>query len=465
MTGLLARPAAEPVGPDELVEAWAEAAARLGLVRLGWARDVAKGVLLAYPTPRAVSRSIGARPWLFREPDSWAVVPGTGELGGLEERILAGSNGVLVASAAPEDLPGKRALRELATLADALWTRRELHERMRALEGRSEAGRRAAAAGHDLRNELTRALLHSARGAEGDAAQVMAALHSARDLAQASLLGGGQAPAAATLQEVDLRAMLVEEARAASTSARVPDSAQPRLRVRCAADQKVLALPTGLGRAVRNLVTNAMEACARSGPRQGTVGVVAAPMAGMPTGHDLMIEVQDDGDGMDGPELRSLLDPGRAAHASSGAAAAVDHGKPASTGLGTESLRAALRESGLGLRVESTPGAGTRMQILLRRAPVDGRVRLVVDPDRRRVERVRNHGAENGQTVWGLANAQAALCLLRSDLVESLEVVRAMGDPCAREVLRRACERAKIPFRVLSTARMWEPAGLLGPAR
>lgn len=443
---------AAPVDPDEGVgvglfaaaarEAWTETASRMGLVRLGW-RPVGREADfdLAYPCERALIKAEA------RRPRGGPILSSPGP--GLEEEIrIELASGTLVAAAPRGDLPPRRALNEVAALAAGQHARKELGQRLAGAGAVARQGRQAAAAAHDLRNELTRALLHAARGKEGDAAEVVGALAAARELAQTALHTDPGLSAAARPEHVSLRALLVEESGAASASARVPAGAGPRLRVRCARDLVVLAEPSALGRAVRNLITNALESAARGRNRPGSVDVIAERASATPAGFDVRIRVADDGVGLNSGALRRILEPGPAL---TNDALASDHGKPESTGLGTASLRVALETLGSPFRMTSCPGDGATAEISLRGAPVQPPV-LVIDPDvRRGLRRVRALEREHGETGWVLARTAAAHALASPDLIARIECVAALGDVEGRSALQRICKRQRVALVWRST--------------
>jgi signal transduction histidine kinase len=347
-------------------------------------------------------------------------------------------------------MPPRGTLVEIATLAAGLQARRAVEDRARRADAIARTGRRAAAAAHDLRNELTRALLHAARDGDGDAGEVVAALGAARELAQSALHADPGLHDAARPDLVDLRGVLVEEARAASTSARVPRDGAPELRVKCPNDLAVLAEPSALGRALRNLITNGLEASARGPRAPGRVEVVAERGAADAAGFGVRVTVRDDGDGVPPEHLACFLEDrllaGRAEHAG------PSHGKPASTGLGTASLRLALEALGAPFRIESAAGRGASASLRLRAAPA-ARPVVVVDPDvRRGVRRASELFEADGEIAWVVARSSAALALLSRDHVRRVECVRGLADPTRRAALARACGRQRVPLRWLDGA-------------
>ena len=417
LTELLLTPGDVPEG--RLREAWEETAGRLGLVRLGWIPDGDPGggndEALVHPTLRAIAR------WRH------AAAPGGAAASGSAAEDLAviqGAGGRLIAGARRGGLPNRRSLGEVAALAAALHTRRRDRSALELAQERARGARRALAAAHDLRNELTRALLFEARSRHheptGDRPGTEArdelerALQAARELAQQALRGDHGALFARPLEPVPLRALLEQECRAASEAARTEPGASPRLRLRAPAHLRVLARPGSFERAVRNLVTNALEAAARRRGAEGTVSVWAEPVANdseapeqarrRAAGFTWSLAVEDDGVGMDAGRLQRFLDAPPAA-----GQGRVSSNHPASTGLGTASLAVALEDSGLPIRVHSRSGAGTRVDIALRQAPLTP-LQLIVDRDLRRGPRLQREAGGSG-AAWWIANEDAAALL------------------------------------------------------
>ncbi len=413
LTELLLTPG--EVAEGRLREAWGETAGRLGLIRLGWIPGgiavEEEGSLLVHPTLRAIAR------WRHA-----AAPGGTAASGDAAEElaVVTGSGGRLVAGARRGDLPTRRTLEEIAALAAALDARRQDRAALELARERSRGARRALAAAHDLRNELTRALLFQERSRAEDEAGTAArdelarALHAARELAQEALRGDDGSLFAHPLEALSLRATLERESRAASEAARIEPGASPRLRLRAPADLKVLVRPGSFGRAIRNLVTNALEAAAR---RRGAAGTVSLWTERLETGGEdaerdrrvaagftWILAVEDDGAGMNSERIQRFLDAPPADTRAPGRS-----GRPASTGLGTASLAVALEESGLPIQVRSRTGAGTRIDLGLREAPSTP-LRLIIDRDQRRGHRLQRE-AGGSEAAWWIANEDAAALL------------------------------------------------------
>jgi len=395
LTTLVAHPDA-PLGRAE--SAWEEVAARLGLTRLGWRRCMdpndPQEFAFAYPSLHAVTR--------WRALRAHPVGRGPGSADEDLARVTE-DGGELIASAPRGQLPGPGTLRELCTLASALDTRRVERRRLALAERRADQARRTVAAGHDLRNELTRALLFQSRGTSEDQLEVTRALAAARELAQDALIPDGTTPSR-PLESLRLRETLAEECRAATHAARVPGGALPKLRLRCPKALAVLVRPDSFRRAVRNLATNSLEAASWNRTHRGAVSVF---VEALPADHEWRVHgfsavlvIEDDGIGMDSREVQQFLSPkGR------GAPRDTVQTKPGSTGLGTASLSLALEASGLPIRVTSAPRRGTRVELFLRKA-LESSASVIVDRDVRRGPReVRRLGGP--ETAWWVASPAA----------------------------------------------------------
>lgn len=231
--------------------------------------------------------------------------------------------------------------REIAELL--AFDRLEELVRLRDLEDRREGlarmGERAAGLAHDLRNQLSVALLESRRrpgGGEGSADTLDGALESARRLCE-EFLAGKRAPDRSTQPLAEL--LREELAATASLSGRVGEVA---VALRCPPDLRASVDQSLIRRIVRNLVLNALAASHPGGRVRVEVGEA--------DGGGLELAVADDGRGMNSDELEAMLRPG---HTRSG------------TGYGTSSLLDCLTRLAGELEVESEPGAGTRVVVRL----------------------------------------------------------------------------------------------------
>jgi signal transduction histidine kinase len=110
--------------------------------------------------------------------------------------------------------------------------------------------------------------------------------------------------------------------------------------------------PLGLRRILENLVTNAMDAL---GGQSGTVTVSTARVSDAGRANEIRIVVEDTGSGMTEQELgRAFQD--------------FYSTKPAGTGLGLSIVRRLVTDAGGRLRVETSPGAGSRFIVDLPQA-------------------------------------------------------------------------------------------------
>ena len=130
-------------------------------------------------------------------------------------------------------------------------------------------------------------------------------------------------------------------------------------RVDIPAELAVRGDPPQLRQVLLNLIANAREAL---GDRPGTIAIRAAArrhdgaahpddVITAPTGDYVALEVADDGPGVDPDLRRRMFEP-------------FFTTKPTGHGLGLAAVLGIVRAHGGGLRVASTPGAGTRMIVL-----------------------------------------------------------------------------------------------------
>jgi signal transduction histidine kinase len=113
--------------------------------------------------------------------------------------------------------------------------------------------------------------------------------------------------------------------------------------------------PLGLRRILENLVTNAMDAL---GGQSGTVTVSTARLSDAGRANEIRIVVEDTGSGMTEQELgRAFQD--------------FYSTKPGGTGLGLSIVRRLVTDAGGRLRVETSPGAGSRFIVDLPQVMAD----------------------------------------------------------------------------------------------
>jgi len=321
---------------------------------------------------------------------------------------------------------GRRALVALADLLAGLCATREQGAAARTARRERDIGRRVASLSHDLRNQLTLAILQVERVRDRsdsvagllDGLDVLEnVLCAARDLCSGTLADEPPAPK----KRLVLRSILIEEARAAAALSR--NGRQVSLAVRCPTDLRLLAdLPT-LARLVRNLLLNAVKASVDG----GAVRIEARPTQD----GSLELVVEDQGRGMSAELVERLFHAGV-----SGAGG---------TGYGTVSLVECLKGLDATCRVETAPGAGTRVTVQMAGAPPEDRPAvLLLDPDpvRRSARASRLYSA--GYGVWQAASAGEALVLVRSTSMRALLIARGtagaglaeLTDHCAREGVR-----------------------------
>ena len=280
---------------------------------------------------------------------------------------------------------------------------------------------------HDLRNELTFASLELERArAEGteQSAGLRAALAHARALC-ATLLDGSGEPAAAVGARVNVRALVEEESRAARRIAR----GSPRASVRIAVDEGLAVFEerARLGRALRNLLANALEAS--SGGGEVAIGARAV-------GAQVVIAVEDRGRGMDPARVAELFRGG------------VSGG--GGTGWGTASVLDCARRLGLALSVETGPGEGTRVELAARAAPPEGRcASVLVDPDPERGALRAAQRSRAVRPIWWARSVPEALALVRGGEPLGCVYVARGSAGTGWEELRGACARRDLALVVL----------------
>lgn len=276
-------------------------------------------------------------------------------------------------------------------------------------------GQRAASLTHDLRNQLTLALLQVERLREAEAGsedfgELYDVLATARELCVAGLEGEVSAPAQPTV----LRELLAEEAAAAMAVSR--GAASVRVKARCPAGLSAHSDGGLVRRLVRNLVANACEAS----PGGAVVRVEAVALPRGRTG----IVVEDVGRGMDRGGVEGLL--------------ALRRAPGYGTGYGGVSLVECLVELGAECIVESAPGAGTRVEVRLP-GPLHGLrpALLVLDPDSDRRRRRCDRAIAAGRAVIGAADPAEALRALRSAPVADVIVARGASGAGLEDLLDR----------------------------
>jgi signal transduction histidine kinase len=121
--------------------------------------------------------------------------------------------------------------------------------------------------------------------------------------------------------------------------------------------------PTDLERVLVNLVANARDAMTARGQiviSTQLVSVSPSEADGIAPGRWVVLAVEDDGCGMDEAALRRATEP-----------FFTTKSPACGSGLGLASVARAVRAAGGHLRIESAPGAGTRVRIWLSPASTD----------------------------------------------------------------------------------------------
>ncbi len=271
---------------------------------------------------------------------------------------ISGSGLRTIAAYAARERPGDRLIAGWKTPIELDARRFEEHARWafavdeaREPELPSDPALVTACATHDLRHLLTVALLEIERarlggardrmdvGADEALARVQRTLEEARALCETSRAAHEPRP---------LRPILESIARDAEIGS--GRRGRVEVRVRCPANLALRVDRGPLERALRNLVSNAIEAT----PDGGAVELEAAPESA----GEIDVSVRDEGRGIARADLRALLRAGRSGSGGSG--------------LGTASVRDAVRSLGGRLLVRSRPRAGTEFVMRLPRSPDAG---------------------------------------------------------------------------------------------
>jgi signal transduction histidine kinase len=197
-------------------------------------------------------------------------------------------------------------------------------------------GERSAGVAHDLRNQLSLAILQSARldlGRQEDARGLIQSLERARSLCE-DFLDGDAKPAT-----LGLGAWLQDELRTALELGGKNHGV--RLLTRNRAPRAARTSEDAFRRIVANLALNAIAA-SPSG------GCVRVQLRGGTAPDSLELEVRDEGRGMTSPERARLFRPGESR---------------GSSGFGTSSVQDCVERLGGVLKVDTSPGAGTTVTV------------------------------------------------------------------------------------------------------
>ncbi len=212
---------------------------------------------------------------------------------------------------------------------------------------------------------------------------------------------------------------------------------------------------------IMNMIANAVDAV---GERSGTIGIragrvrVTAPRANfsgidLSPGHYAYIEVSDDGPGMEPEIARRIFEP-------------FFTNKQAGRGLGLAAALGIARAHGGGIEVDTAPGSGTRIRLLLpladasvpeARLPntpvsIQGSHLLVVDDEQALLAATRDLLQRQGARVETASSGQLAIDLLRkSDGIDLVVLDLKMPGLSGLETLERLREfRPNLPVVLMS---------------
>jgi signal transduction histidine kinase len=238
---------------------------------------------------------------------------------------------------------------------------RALEESVRRMQRLESMGRVAAAAAHDFNNVLTgirmvHELLESSDVAQGPLATDIVDLGQMLDQGArltGQLLRVGREGGTGATEVLD--ALEVVE----TTERLLRGVAAPsRLQVETRVVGRVRVARQTLEQALLNLVVNARDAMAGQPGliriETGTETLAGDAEADLPAGPFVVVSVEDDGPGMPPEVLERALEP-------------FFTTKPQGTGLGLAGVYGAFREAGGTVRIHSTVGHGTRVELLLPR--------------------------------------------------------------------------------------------------
>lgn len=350
-----------------------------------------------------------------------------------------GSRAVVIATQRVLRDAGGRPLRIVATLQDVT-EREQVEAVLRQTERREALGQLTAGIAHDFGNLLGGliASLERAAARTRDDAEVHALVDTAlvaalsgRERTRSLLALVGQAPAGGDVASIDLNERLRRLLPLLESSVGAGIVVQL-----CAADEALPVRVDGgqLDSAIINLVVNARDALGQGGTVTLTtrwVGEAAAAAAGLAPGPCAALEVADDGVGMDEETCARAFDP---FYTTKGAAGG--------TGLGLAMVFGFCRAAGGDAHIDSWPGTGTRVSLLLPLAaaqavpaavgpePRAARRILVVDDDLVLCELASTVLRERGDEVAVAESCGAALALLQEadfDIVVSDVMLQADG--------------------------------------
>ena len=278
-------------------------------------------------------------------------------------RRIAGLEAALAARASGDALPilaptGERDLdRLVAALNEAGRRLAEARSRLVAAERLAALGRLAAGIAHEIRNPMAAMRLKAENAlAAGDPARDRAALGAVLgqierlDRLLGDLLGLTQ-PRAPARGPTDVARLLSETVQLHAESA-AAEGIELRIVSALAPESRPVVDGEQIGRAVSNLVLNAIQSLA--GRPGGTVMVEAARVAG-PSGDRLVIGVRDDGPGVPVAQRERIFEP-------------FETTKASGSGLGLSIVREIARGHGGEVRLVASP-TGAHFELDLPWAP------------------------------------------------------------------------------------------------
>jgi PAS domain S-box-containing protein len=354
-----------------------------------------------------------------------------------------------ILDAAGELLGGVLVFREISERVQAEQARRALEQQLRNAQKMEAVGTLAGGIAHDFNNVLGAILANTVLAEEElpsdhpvrpRLAHIGRAGQRARELVRQIMAFSRRQPQQLRRQPLQ---PLVEEC-AALLRSTLPASAQLRV-VLCDDPLHVLADATQIQQVLMNLCTNAWQALRGSSGRIGmTLDVydadepkgLAAGFGAWQPGRYARVTVSDNGCGMDEPTMQRVFEP-----------FFTTKTKGEGTGLGLAVAHGIVAEHRGGLTVQSTPGVGTRFELLLplvdghdtaalplmpsAAAKVLGRGRHVmyIDDDDVLVTTVDALLTRAGFRVSAFASPRAALKALRSTLPDVAIVVTDFNMP------------------------------------
>lgn len=305
-----------------------------------------------------------------------------------------------------------------------------------AVIGNADIALRELAEGRSNRSTIENIRIAGLRGAE---------------LVEQLLAYAGRGGAGTT--RVELAAIVEELLRILAPS--IPDGV--RTTVDIPAELAVRADPGQLRQVLLNLMTNARdvlsghggEITVRARAEQHSGELHAHDILSASSGHYVVLEIEDDGPGMDADTRRHVFEP-------------FFTTKQTGHGLGLAAVLGIVRAHGGGIRLLSSPGSGTKFQILWpiadgepiattpQRAP-GGRTVLVVDDEALVRDVVARMVSDLGYAVVTAADGPTALALVESRAVDAVLVDLTMPQMSGADVIEQLrARRPDLPVVVCS---------------